>query len=133
MAAARVGTAFASKEIIALFNKVKPPYNISKLNQDAALIALDNLQDFEKNKIMILAQKVYLKTALSEIKFIKKIYPSDANFLLVEVDDADKIYNALVNEKVITRNRNNVVKNCIRITVGSEAENIKLLKVMKEL
>ena len=133
MAAARVGTAFASKEIINLYNKVKPPYNISKLNQEAAFQSLEDQQQFEENMNSILIQRTFLQNELTKISLIRKIYPTDANFMLVEVDDADKVYNELVEQKVITRNRNSVVKNCIRITVGSEAENEKLIEVLKNL
>lgn len=131
LAAARIGTAFAAKEIIELYNKVKPPYNVSKLNQEAALQSLQDEQQFEENKNTILAQRSFLQSELAKISLVKKIYPSDANFMLVEVEDADKIYNELVNQRVITRNRNSVVKNCIRITVGSEAENKKLIFALK--
>ncbi len=133
LAAARVGTAFASKEIINLYNKVKPPYNISKLNQEAALQSLEDEEQFEENKNAILTQRAFLQSELAKINLVKKIYPTDANFMLVEVEDADKIYNELVNQKVITRNRNSVVKNCIRITVGSEAENEKLIFALKNI
>lgn len=133
LAAVRVGTAFASKEIISLYNKVKPPYNISKLNQEAALQSLEDQNQFEQNKNNILLQRSFLQKELEKINLIKKIYPTDANFMLVEVEDADKIYTELVNQKVITRNRNGVVKNCIRITVGSEEENLQLIKSLKEI
>ena len=133
LAAARVGTAFASKEIINLYNKVKPPYNVSKLNQEAALQSLEDGQEFEDNKINILQQRSFLQRELSDINLIKKIYPTDANFLLVEVDDADKVYNELVNQRVITRNRNSLVNNCIRITVGSEVENLQLLQALRNI
>ena len=133
LAAVRVGTAFASKEIISLYNKVKPPYNVSKLNQEAALQSLEDQQQFEQNKNNILLQRSFLQKELEKITLVKKIYPTDANFMLVEVEDADKIYTELVNQKVITRNRNGVVKNCIRITVGSEEENLQLIKSLKEI
>ncbi len=133
LAAARVGTAFASKEIIDLYNKVKPPYNVSKLNQEAALQSLESENQFEENKNAILAQRTFLQSELAKISLVKKIYPTDANFMLVEVEDADKIYNELVNQKVITRNRNTVVKNCIRITVGSREENEKLISSLKRI
>ena len=132
LAAARVGTAFASKEIIDLYNKVKPPYNVSKLNQEAALQSLENQQQFEENINTILVQRTFLQSELAKNSLVKKIYPTDANFMLVEVDDADKIYDELVIQKVITRNRNSIVKNCIRITVGSQTENKKLIEVLKD-
>ncbi len=132
LAAARVGTAYASEEIISLYNKVKPPYNVSKLNQEAALYALEEKEIFESNKAEILAQRFFLQKEFTGIPLIKKVYPTDANFMLVEVEDADNIYKELVNKKVITRNRNSVVKNCIRITVGSKGENEKLIEALKE-
>jgi histidinol-phosphate aminotransferase len=132
-AAIRVGTAYASKEIIALYNKVKPPYNVSKLNQDAALESLLAGDTFEKNKEMILQERKKLIASLSTFPIIKKIYPSDANFILVEVDDANKLYETLVEAKVITRNRNSVVRNCLRITVGSVEENEKLVSALSKI
>jgi histidinol-phosphate aminotransferase len=131
LAAARVGTAYASKAIIDLYNKVKPPYNVSKLNQDEALKILLAVDNFEKNKNIILEERKKLIKNFSALPIVKKIYPSDANFILVEVDDANKMYEMLVEAKVITRNRNSVVKNCLRITVGSEVENERLLEVIK--
>jgi histidinol-phosphate aminotransferase len=131
LAAARVGTAYASKAIIDLYNKVKPPYNVSKLNQDEALKTLLAIDNFEKNKNIILGEREKLVKNLSALPIVKKIYPSDANFILAEVDDANNIYELLVEAKVITRNRNSVVKNCLRITVGSEEENEKLVKALK--
>ena len=102
LAAARVGIAYANNPIISIFNKVKPPYNVSKLNQEAAIDALNNKVDFEKNKKIILDQKKWLEQALMELPVIKKIYPSDANFLLAETTNANSIYNQLVSQKVIT-------------------------------
>ncbi len=133
LAASRVGTAYASVQVISLFTKVKPPYNVSELNQKAALKALENYSEFEKRKSIILEQKSRLEKQLQGIPVVKKIYPSDANFILVEVNNADNVYGKLVNKKVITRNRNLLVKNCIRITVGSPDENKKLIKELSEL
>ena len=133
LAATRVGTAFASKEIISIFNKVKPPYNISLLNQNAALKALENIELFEERKSTILQQRQILLECFATIKIIEKIYPTDANFILIQVADADTLYNKLVAEKVITRNRNSVIKNCIRITVGTEEENKVLIEKMKNI
>ena len=133
LAAARVGTAYASAEIISLYNKVKPPYNVSKLNQEAAIKALEEKEAFGVNRQEIITQRKRLLDAFQNIFLIKKVYPTDANFMLIEVNDADDIYKKLVSEKVITRNRNNVVKNCIRITVGSKEENEKLLLTLKNI
>ncbi|WP_179004763.1 histidinol-phosphate transaminase [Winogradskyella forsetii] len=133
LAAARIGIAYANEEIIQLLNKVKMPYNISKLNETAAIEALENRTTFEANKQIILEEKKKLITALKKLEIIKKIYPSDANFLLVEVEDADKLYQNLVEQKVITRKRNSLVKNSIRITVGKPEENEKLINTLADL
>ena len=133
LAAARVGMAYSNDLIISLYNKIKPPYNVSEPNQKAALKVLENVAKFEERKSIILEQKDWLENQLSSVAVVQKIYPSDANFLLVEMTDANKIYNALVNQKVITRNRHNVVENCIRITVGSPEENQLLIDALNNL
>lgn len=133
LAAARVGTAYADISIISLFNKVKSPYNVSELNQKAALSALENYSEFEKRKAIIIEQKEWLKKQLSTLPVVNKVYPSDANFILVETADANRIYNELVDQKVITRNRNALVKNCIRITVGTAEENKKLINELSKI
>jgi len=130
LAAARIGIGCASEAIIQLLNNVKLPYNISALNENAAIEALENLTLFETNKQIILEEKEALIQELKKISLIKKIYPSDANFLLVEVENADALYQELVAQKVITRNRNSLVKNSIRITVGKPEENEKLIKAL---
>lgn len=133
LAAARVGLAYSNTSIIALLNKVKPPYNVSALNQKAALDSFNRKDDFEKNKERILSEKKKMRAELEKLDVIKKIYPSEANFFLVETDDADGVYNTLVEEKIIVRNRNRVLKNCIRITVGSAEENKALIEVLKRI
>lgn len=133
LAAARVGMAYSNDLVISLYNKVKPPYNVSAPNQKAALKALDDKVGFEKRKSIILEQKTWLRTQLMEVPVVLNIYPSDANFLLVEMTDANRVYNELVNQKVITRNRHTQVNNCIRITVGSPEENLALIKALKSL
>lgn len=131
LAAARVGTAYATNEIISLFNKVKPPYNVSHLNQQAAIKALNNAALFETNKQLILKEKKQLIEALTQLNKVIRIYPSDANFLLIKVSDANRIYTDLVERKIVTRNRNNLIENCIRITVGSKEENNLLIEALK--
>jgi histidinol-phosphate aminotransferase len=133
LAGARVGMAYADAKIITVFNKVKPPYNVSELNQRAILKALENHSEFENKKEVILIQKELLINILRDLSKVKKIYPSETNFLLIELDDADTTYNDLVSKKIITRNRNTLVKNCIRITVGSPEENQKLIAAFKQL
>ncbi|WP_064966359.1 histidinol-phosphate transaminase [Tenacibaculum ovolyticum] len=133
LAGVRVGAAYANTAIINLYNKVKPPYNVSTLNQEAVVTSLNNLEEFRANRDIIINEKQKLIIELENIEFVKKIYPSEANFLLIEVTEADSIYNQLVAEKIITRNRNTLVNNCLRITVGSEEENKQLIKALKSI
>ena len=133
LASARIGVAFTNPTIITLFNKIKPPYSVSQLNQKAAINALNNIGKFKMNLDLIDREKKRLINALQKIDIIKKIYPSDANFLLLEVINADVIYRELVNEKIIVRNRNSYVPNCIRITVGTPEENTKLINALKQI
>lgn len=133
LASARVGIAYTSKDIVQLLNKVKMPYNISKLNQQAAIDALDNVSGFKKNIEIILNEKEQLIHKLNQLNIVKKIYPSEANFLLVEFDEANKIYQDLVSQKIITRNRCKLVKNAIRITIGTPNENQHLMEALKKI
>lgn len=133
LASARVGIAYANEDVIAIFNKVKPPYNVSKLNQQAAIDALSNLSEFEKNKQIILSEKEKLKDELLQLALVKKVYSSDANFLLVEVTNTNIIYQKLISQKIIIRNRNSVINNCIRISVGTPKENVALLIALKKI
>ena len=133
LAGVRVGVAYASEAIIALYNRVKPPYNVSTLNQEAVLECLNNQSEVSKNIDIILSERTKLKDALNQLDIVKKIYPTDANFLLVEVDNADKTYQYLIDKKVIIRNRNTQVENCIRITVGTAVENQKLIEALKNI
>lgn len=133
LASARVGVAYASEDIIKLMDKTKPPYNVSKFNQEEAIKAISNLDKFKERVSIIKEQRVKLQMELSKLTIVKHIYPSDANFLLVKMQDADNTYRHLVSENVIVRNRNSVVNNCIRITVGTPEENHKLLEALKRL
>lgn len=133
LAAARVGIAYANKRIIDLYNRIKPPYNVSTLNQEAALLALQNEASYRANLESILTQKKGLEDALASLPFVQKIYPSEANFLLVEVHDAALVYQRALSEKIILRNRNAQIKNCLRISVGTASENQALIKVLKTI
>ena len=104
-----------------------------ELNEKAAIAALENRAAFEANKKIILEEKEKLIQELKTLAIIKKIYPSDANFLLIEVEDANQLYQKLVEQKVITRNRNSLVKNGIRITIGKPSENKQLLIALKNI
>ncbi|MPS73365.1 MAG: histidinol-phosphate transaminase [Chryseobacterium sp.] len=135
MASARVGIAYASEEIIKFYNKTKPPYNISQLNQNSILDALneENIKLVSENIKMILNERKLLIQNLAQLRLVKKIFPSDANFILIEVENADQIYQRLVDKNVIVRNRNSVIKNCLRITVGSPEENKKLVETLQNI
>lgn len=132
IAAVRLGMAFSSSEIISLFNKVKYPYNINILTQNFVQTELDKLQLKEEWVKTILRQRTFLEQQLEKIRFVEKIYPSDANFVLVKVFDANKIYNQLVDKGIIIRNRNTVslCRDCLRITIGTEDENKKLINAL---
>ena len=135
MASVRVGIAYASEEIIKFYNKVKPPYNISQLNQAAILNTLndENINQVSENIKIILEEKKSLIQNLEKLDLVKTIFPSDANFVLIEVDNANSVYQELVNKNVIIRNRNSVIKNCLRITVGSPEENLKLIETLQTI
>ncbi|HCO68929.1 MAG TPA: histidinol-phosphate transaminase [Dysgonomonas sp.] len=130
MAAIRLGMAFASPEIISFFNKVKYPYNINILTQNFVEGELDKEQQKNEWVQILLEQREILITEIYKLPFVEKVYPSDANFILVKVSDANDIYNKLVNSGVIVRNRNSIslCMGCLRVTVGTEIENQKLLQ-----
>lgn len=135
MAGIRLGIIYGSKEIIAILNKIKPPYNINLLTQSKAVERLTEI-DIVKNEISIIKEfKEYLLKQLLEVKFINKIYESDANFILIRVDNAELRYNQLVKEGIVVRNRSNqpLCDNCLRITIGTPEENNKLLNTLKSL
>jgi histidinol-phosphate aminotransferase len=133
LAGLRLGLAFASLDIIDLFNKVKPPYNINASSQHLTLEALKNTAHVNEWIKEIVDQRNSIKQELSLFPFVKKIYESDANFLLVKVEDADSLYQYLRNKKIVVRNRSKEVlcENCIRITIGTLEENKTLLEALK--
>ncbi len=133
LAGLRLGLGFASEVIIDLFNKVKPPYNVNQSSQLLGIEALENIKEVNANIKNTVEQRILLEQKLKEFDFVKIIYPSDANFILLKVDDADKLYQYLLMHRIIVRNRNKepLCENCIRITVGTQIENEKLLKVLK--
>ncbi|MFN8240808.1 MAG: histidinol-phosphate transaminase [Bacteroidales bacterium] len=133
LASARVGIAYASEDIIKYLFRMKPPYNISTLNQEAALTRLKDYSAVENEVLLIKAEREKLVSSLRVLEKVKRVYPSEANFLLVEVDDADKLYKELVNRRIIVRNRTSVVRNCLRITVGTPAENETLIEAIKNI
>lgn len=135
MAGIRLGMCFASTEIIATLNKIKPPYNINQLTQDKAIEGLKKMTLVNSQIACLLDERVALIEALKEVDYIKKVYPSDANFLLVKVDDANKRYEQLIDCGIVIRNRTTqpLCDNCLRLTVGTEEENKRLIENLKTL
>ena len=132
MAGIRLGMAFADKELIGVLSKIKYPYNINVLTQQKALelLASESQVNFSIEKL--LSERGLLEAALKKLPFVQKVYPSDANFILVKTDHPKEIYNFLVEKKIIIRDRSSVAlcEGCLRITVGSPAENSLLLEAL---
>lgn len=133
-AALRLGMAFASVEIIELFNKVKYPYNINLLTQEQADKILDRRFEVEDWVRLLLQERTKVMKAFAELPICKRVYPSDANFFLALVTDAQAVYNYLVEKGIIVRNRTRVelCNNCLRITIGTKSENIELLSALRQ-
>ena len=133
LAAARIGMAFMDSQVVHYFNKMKPPYNISAINQKAALICLTHIELLKKRVGIIKTERERLASILKKMSIIEKVFPSDSNFLLVKTKDADLIYSGLIENKIITRNRNKIIPGCIRITVGTKSENNKLITALSSI
>ena len=133
-AAIRLGMAFASKDIIDTFNKVKYPYNVNDLTQNMAMKRLSDSFEVEKWVRTIIDERDRMVMAFRLLPICKKVYPTDANFFLAKVSDATKIYNYLIDKGIVVRNRTNVMlcDNCLRITVGSKTENNELLSALRQ-
>ena len=129
LAGIRLGVCYASKEIIAILNNIKPPYNVNELTQQKAVERLLKMNEVALEIKELVFNRKLLEKELLEIKFITKIYPSESNFLLVKVDDANKRYNQLLKQGIVIRNRTNqpLCENCLRFTVGSIMENEELM------
>ena len=135
LAGIRLGLAFANPEVIDILNKIKYPYNISRVTQALALKALQNIQIKDEYVSLLLVQKDFLETELKKLKIVKKIFPSDANFLLVRFEQAQIIFTQLLERKIIIRDRSGQIHcaECLRITIGTEAENKLLIDALKEM
>ena len=133
LASIRLGMAFASMEIISILNKIKYPYNINILTQEYALESVVKVLEKEEWVKLILANRAKLEEALTKNPLVKKIYPSDANFILVKVENPKAVYDYLVQNEIIVRNRSSIAlcAGCLRVTVGTEMENGKLLKALE--
>lgn len=133
LAALRLGMAFAARTVIDILNKVKPPYNINQATQDLALKALENVEQVNEWIKITVAERDLLSKELLNLDVVKTVYPSDANFILVEVTDASGIYNYLVEQGIIIRDRSKVTlcEGCLRITIGTSSENEMLVNTLK--
>ena len=133
LAAIRLGICYASKEIISILNKIKPPYNVNQLTQDVALQSLLNQEKVKNEIAAIISERNQLIRDLENVEIVEKVYSSDANFLLVQVDDANLRYKQLVKLGIIARNRTTQIlcDNCLRFTVGTADENKKLINTLK--
>ena len=132
MAGLRIGILYASKSILDVLNKIKPPYNLNVSSQENAIRKL--LQGTLKPQLKkILSERTKLNEALLNFSFVEKIYPSDANFFLIKVDDANKRYQQFLDNGIVIRNRSNqpLCENCLRITIGTKEENLNLIKILK--
>lgn len=135
MAGIRLGIAYASREIIAILNKIKPPYNVNALTQLRAMEQLQNADQNASQLVQILEQRDKLMAALPEMPCIIEVFDSDANFILARVDDAQKRYDALIEKGIVVRNRSSqpLCENTLRFTVGTPKENTRLIQVLKEM
>lgn len=135
MAGIRLGICMASVEIIAVLNKIKPPYNVNELTQQKASARVANTHRIKAEIREIREQKNIVAKVLLNVAFVEKVYTSDANFLLIKVDDADLRYNQLLQKGLVIRNRSTqpLCKNTLRVTIGTPEENITLMGVLKEL
>jgi histidinol-phosphate aminotransferase len=133
LAALRLGMAFAGEDIIALYNRIKPPYNISQATQELVLQALQDVEEVNAFIKELVGNREELVSSLLQLKLVEKVFPSDANFLLVRVKNARKVYEELLNHAIVVRDRSKVIlcDECLRITVGTKEENKELVAVLQ--
>jgi histidinol-phosphate aminotransferase len=132
LAGLRLGMAFASEEIIEVLSRVKPPYNINQVTQELALKALEEVGQVNDMITELVQMREALKGVFEKLNFIEKVYPSDANFLLIKMQNARAVYEFLLTKGIVVRNRSNVLlcDNCLRITIGTEKENTILVDAL---
>ena len=135
LAGIRLGVCYASEEIIAILNSIKPPYNVNELTQQKAIERLLLVDDVAAEIIKIKEERGLLVSKLKTIRYIQKIYPSECNFVLVKVDNATKRYEQLIAKGIVIRNRTTqpLCENCLRLTIGTRLENNRLIQVLKEI
>ncbi|WP_210149305.1 histidinol-phosphate transaminase [Chryseobacterium scophthalmum] len=133
MAGARVGIAYSSTEIIRLINTVKAPYNVNSLSSNKVIELIDKQENVKQNLESILNEISWLENEFQSVNCIKKVYPTDANFFLIEFEDVEKVYEKLLEKEILTSKRSPQIPNCIRINVGTREENIQLIQVLKSI
>lgn len=135
LAGIRLGILYANPETIAVLDKIKPPYNINELTQQKALEKIQNYDEVQSEIDSILKERSKALKNLEQLYFVEKAFPSDANFVLIKVDDAEKRYQQLIQKGIVIRNRSNQknCENCLRITIGTEKENQKLIEILQSL
>lgn len=135
LAGIRLGICYASAAIIAVLNKIKPPYNVNELTQQRALDRLANPIQIKEEISSIIAQRELLLKVLDEVRFVSKIYPTEANFILIKVDNANQRYDELIAKGIVIRNRTtqSLCENTLRLTIGTAEENQKLIAALKSL
>ena len=135
LAGIRLGICYASAEVISVLNKIKPPYNVNELTQQRAIFRLGNEAKINSEIESIIAQRTDLLKVLLNVKFVEKIYPTEANFILIKVDDANKRYDELIAKGIVIRNRTTqpLCENTLRLTIGTEVENKKLIEALSSL
>jgi histidinol-phosphate aminotransferase len=135
LAGIRLGICYASAEVISVLNKIKPPYNVNELTQQRAIFRLGNEAKINSEIESIIVQRTDLLKVLLNVKFVEKIYPTEANFILIKVDDANKRYDELIAKGIVIRNRTTqpLCENTLRLTIGTEVENKKLIEALSSL
>lgn len=135
LAGIRLGICYASADIISVLNKIKPPYNVNELTQKRALERLANPNQIKEEIISIIEQREQLLKVLNEVNFVSKIYPTEANFILIKVDNANQRYDELIAKGIVIRNRTTqpLCENTLRLTIGTEEENQKLIAALRSL
>ena len=135
LAGIRLGVCYASQQIIAILNSIKPPYNINELSQQRAIERLLQADEVAQEIVKIKEERTYLVSNLKTINYVQEIYPSACNFVLIKVDNATKRYDQLITKGIVIRNRTTqpLCENCLRLTVGTRLENSRLIQVLKEI
>ncbi|WP_106915764.1 histidinol-phosphate transaminase [Chryseobacterium aurantiacum] len=133
IAGARVGMAYASEEIIKLINTVKAPYNVNVLSQDLILKTLEEETKLQENVSKILAEKNWLQEQFKDVECIARVFPTDANFFLIQMKNVGKVYEMMLEQEILTSRRDPAIPGCIRINVGNRQDNEKLIKLLKTI